>query len=196
MLNDQQVNLPAHYLSIKEASAKISFSMPSDLQTGCLLRTLVAAKPNGTYLELGTGTGLSLAWMVEGMTAQSTLITIDTSETYQAVAKVYFGKDKRVQFVSEDAANWITANRHKKFDLVFADAWPGKYELLNETLNMLNTGGLYIIDDMLPQPNWPAGHEKHVERLIKQIEANASLQITKLNWSTGIVIVTKNGILL
>lgn len=49
--------------------------MPSDLQTGSLLRTLVTSKPNGLFLELGTGTGLlysivlkqnkpySIAWM-------------------------------------------------------------------------------------------------------------------------------------
>lgn len=191
MLNDQQIITPANYSFIKEASAAIDFSMPSDLQTGCLLRTLVAAKPNGTFLELGTGTGLSLAWMVEAMTAHSTLVTIDTSDEYQQIAKSFYGNDTRIQFVCDDAAKWIVDNKHLKFDLIFADAWPGKYDLLEETLNMLTEGGFYIIDDMLPQPNWPEGHEKNVERLLEQLEADTSLQLTKLNWSTGIVIVTK-----
>lgn len=38
------------------------------------------------------------------------------------------------------------------FDLIFADAIPGKYEHLDETLALLRRGGLYVVDDMLPQP--------------------------------------------
>ena len=44
------------------------------------------------------------------------------------------------------------------FDLIFADAIPGKYEHLNETLALLRRGGLYVVDDMLPQPTWPKDH--------------------------------------
>jgi hypothetical protein len=31
---------------------------------------------------------------------------------------------------------------------------------------MLKPGGLYVIDDMLPQPNWPEGHAAKAEVLI------------------------------
>ena len=40
---------------------------------------------------------------------------------------------------------------------------PGKYDLFEETIDMLNNGGIYIIDDMLPQPNWPLGHDEKVK---------------------------------
>jgi predicted O-methyltransferase YrrM len=36
----------------------VGFTMASDAWTGALLRTLAAAKPGGSLLELGTGTGL------------------------------------------------------------------------------------------------------------------------------------------
>ena len=35
---------------------------------------------------------------------------------------------------------------------------------------MLNNGGFYIIDDMLPQPNWPEGHDDKVKHFISQLE--------------------------
>jgi predicted O-methyltransferase YrrM len=165
--------------------------MSSDLQTGSLLRTLVAAKPNGNFLELGTGTGLSLAWIVEAMDENSKVISIDTSKVCQAIAKKHFAADDRVNIICEDANVWIKANQHEKFDLIFADAWPGKYEALEETLALVKPGGLYIIDDMLHQPNWPTGHEKNAERLIEELESRTDIQLTKLNWSTGIVIVSK-----
>ena len=56
---------------------------------------------------------------------------------------------------------------------------------------MLNDGAFYIIDDMLPQANWPAGHEDKVSKLIEDIEKRKDLIITKQNWATGIIIAAK-----
>jgi hypothetical protein len=68
---------------------------------------------------------------------------------------------------------------------------PGKYDLFEETLRMLNKAGYYIIDDMLPQPNWPLGHDEKVKSLMDKLDERNDLVITKLNWSTGIVIAVK-----
>lgn len=188
---DTEIEIPKNYKSIQEDSNLINFSMPSDLKTGCLLRTLVTSKPSGYFLELGTGTGLSLAWIVEGMDKNSKIISIDNEEKYLLIAKKYFDNDKRVEIICEDGRNWIKNNQHKQFDLIFADTWPGKYDTLEEVLSMLKVGGLYIIDDMLSQPNWPDGHQDKVYRLIEYLDKRHDLRLTKLNWSTGIVIVSK-----
>jgi predicted O-methyltransferase YrrM len=190
-MNDNQIKLPKHYKNIQKASDAIQFSMPSDLQTGSLLRTLVASKPNGSFLELGTGTGLSLAWFMEAIDNQSIVISIDNSETYISIARAHFGNDSRLQLICEDANLWIKNNPDKKFDLIFADAWPGKYETLEATLALVKTGGFYIIDDMRQQPNWPAGHEDNVERLVNHLHTRKDIRLTVMNWSTGIIIVTK-----
>jgi predicted O-methyltransferase YrrM len=75
--------------------------------------------------------------------------------------------------------------------LIFADAWPGKYSEIEEVLTLLHHGGFYVIDDMSQQPNWPVGHEKNVERLIDYLENRSDLNLTKMNWSTGLVVCTK-----
>ena len=90
-----------------------------------------------------------------------------------------------------DAYEWIKDYKGEKFDFIFADAMPGKYDLFDETIGILKNGGLYIIDDMLPQPNWPSGHDEKAAAFINQLEERNDLLITKLNWSTGIIIVTK-----
>ncbi|MEN2486200.1 class I SAM-dependent methyltransferase [Flavobacterium sp. B11] len=187
---DTNIELPKSYSEIKTDSEKISFSMPSDLHTGSFLRTLVATKKDGHFLELGTGTGLSLAWMIEGMSKNSTLITIDNSSEYQRIAKKHI-QNPNVSFVCEDAENWILNYDNSKFDLIFADAWPGKYVVFDETLNLLKSGGIYLIDDMLPQPNWPLNHDKNVERLIQDLENRTDIQLTKMCWSTGLILITK-----
>ena len=134
--------------------------MLSDTHTGSLLRTLTRSKANGHILEIGTGTGLGLSWIIVGMDDQSTVISIDNDESYQAVARAFFEAESRVEFVCEDGEKWIQANRERKFDIIFADAWPGKYSLLDTTLAMLKKRRLYLIDDMLPQPTGPTDIRK------------------------------------
>ena len=165
--------------------------MPSDLQTGALLQTLAASKPTAALLEIGTGTGLATAWLLAGMDAASTLISIDSEATYQAIAHKHLGNDKRLQLVCTDAGEWLESKESGPFDLIFADAWPGKYANLDATLNRLKAGGIYVIDDMLPQPNWPAGHDKKVDELVSQLESRIDVQLVKLAWSTGIILVVR-----
>jgi predicted O-methyltransferase YrrM len=183
-------DIPVEYAGIAKATKDLSFNMASDLHTGSLLKTLAASKPGGRILELGTGSGLATSWIISGMDEDSTLFTIEINEVLLAIAQQNL-KDKRIRFVLEDGYTWLKEYRDEKFDLVFADAMPGKYDLFEEALSLLKVGGFYIIDDMLPQPNWPAGHAGRVEAFIKDIENRKDIIITKLNWSTGVIIAVK-----
>lgn len=191
MFTDAIHNVPAAYAAIESAGHAIAFSMPSDLQTGALLQTLVAAKPGARVLEIGTGTGLATAWLLAGMDDASTLLSIDNSPDFQAVANENLGHDARLTLLCTNAGNWLETNTNAQFDLIFADAWPGKYANLDAALNSLAKGGLYVIDDMLAQPNWPAGHEANVTKLVAELESRADIHLVKMAWSTGIMLVTK-----
>ncbi len=93
---------PKIYSEIEALSKEIEFSMPSDLYVGSLLKTLVTSKPNSNLLELGTGTGLSLSWMIDGMDSESRIISVDNDPKLTAIAKSYFGNDERVNIVCAD----------------------------------------------------------------------------------------------
>ena len=183
-------NIPMQYENIAEATRAIDFNMASDMQTGSLLKTLAASKPSGRILELGTGTGLATSWIIDGMDRESRLITIENNELLIDIARRALN-DTRVEFVLADGYEWLQRYSGKKFDLVFADAMPGKYELFEETIGLVRPGGFYMIDDMLPQSNWPEGHANKVERFIEELDKRNDIILTKLNWSTGIIIVTK-----
>jgi len=75
--------------------------------------------------------------------------------------------------------------------LVFADAWPGKYSEIDEVLDLIKVGGFYVIDDMKTQPNWPEGHQDNVNKLIVYLEEREDFSLTKMDWSTGIIVMTK-----
>ncbi|HEY5749997.1 MAG TPA: class I SAM-dependent methyltransferase [Chryseolinea sp.] len=183
--------LPKAYSQIEEATKASGFTMASDLLTGSLLGTLAASKPGGKFLEMGTGTGLSTSWLLNGMDQNATLISVDYDPKYLAIAEKFLGDDKRLSLVTADGGEWLDANNRLRFDFIFADTWHGKYLMLEETLAMLNKGGFYIIDDMLRQPNWPEGHHEKSVKLIAALEARQDLFLTKQVWSTGIIIAVK-----
>ncbi|MDN3635952.1 class I SAM-dependent methyltransferase, partial [Neolewinella lacunae] len=171
MLNNLNQKIPPTYLKIDQATKESGFTMASDILTCSLLKTLAAAKPAGKFLELGTGTGLSTAWILEGMDKNSTLISFDHDEKFLSIAQQYLGQDERLALVLSDGEDWVKNNLGQKFDYIFADTWHGKYLLLDEVLEMLNPGGLYIVDDMLPQSNWPEGHEEKAINFVKYLES-------------------------
>ena len=191
-MNDtENIKLPPQLPQIMSETARLNFTMASDLLTGCLLRTLAATYPAGNLLELGTGTGVATAWMLDGMDTEARLVSVEIDEAVIEVAKKCLGDDLRVTFVRADGGEWLRGAEPDQFDLIFADSWPGKYTHLDEALRSLKRGGLYVVDDMLPQPNWPDGHAQRADELISVLENRNDLIITKLNWSTGVIIGTK-----
>lgn len=183
-------DIPVQYESIAKATKALQFNMASDLYTGSLLKTLVASKPGGRFLELGTGSGLATSWMIDGMDKEARLITVENNELLLNIALEQL-KNERIAFVLADGYEWIKQYSGEGFDLIFADAMPGKYDLFEETIALVKKGGLYIIDDMLPQANWPEGHADRVNQFIAMLEKREDLKLTKMAWSTGIIIVTK-----
>ncbi len=191
MTEEINQHFPKAYSGIDEATKLSGFSMASDVLTCSLLRTLASSKPASKFLELGTGTGLSTAWILDGMDDDSTLTSIDFDAKFLEIAESFLGNDERLDLVCTDGADWVEANRDQNYDYIFADTWHGKYLMLDEVLAMLNKGGLYIIDDMMPQPNWPDGHHEKAIKLVDQLEKRNDLVLTKQVWATGIIVAVK-----
>jgi predicted O-methyltransferase YrrM len=187
----EYIRPPAALASILERTQALSFNMASEPRTGALLRTLAASKPSGCLLELGTGTGIATAWFLAGMDAGSTLISVDTDSQVQAVARECLGSDPRFSLVTEDGASFLRRQTPESFDLVFADAMPGKYEALDDALAVVKSGGFYIIDDMLPQPNWPEGHAEKVPVLLDRLTTDDRFVIVPMTWASGIVVAVR-----
>lgn len=183
--------MPIHYNDIDSATKASGFTMASDMLTCSLLRTLASSKRGGKFLELGTGTGLATSWILDGMDQNSSLISIDNDRSLLEIANRFLGNDPRVQLVFTDGGQWVKENLLNRFDYIFADTWHGKYLMLNEVLDMVKPGGFYIIDDMMPQPNWPDGHHEKAIRLIEYLDSRHDFVLTKQVWATGIVVAVK-----
>ena len=191
MIDSKITQQPKNYTTLLQKCEEIGFTMPSDIYIGTLLKSLVASKPNGRFLELGTGIGLSLAWMIEGMIGHSQIISVDNDHNLISTVSKIIGNRQNVHLICGDGSKWIKKYTDEKFDLIFADAWPGKYSDIDETLSLLRIGGIYIIDDMTTQANWPDGHQENVDSLIAYLEKQPDFTMTKMAWSTGVIIMTR-----
>jgi predicted O-methyltransferase YrrM len=169
----------------------IGFTMAAESRTGALLRALASTKPNCRFLELGTGTGVATAWILDGMDKRSCLTSVDTDSGAQSIAAEVLGEDDRLNLVAQDALAFLRHEKSESYDFVFADAIPGKYEGLDEALRVVRAGGLYVIDDMLPQPNWPLGHAEKADNLMAELAGIKQFVIALMAWSTGVVIAVK-----
>jgi predicted O-methyltransferase YrrM len=125
------------------------------------------------------------------MDATATLDSIDTDEAVVAVARRHLGSDRRVTFHVMDGAAFLRKEGLLPFDVIYADAWPGKFSDLDEALWLLRPGGVYVIDDLLPQANWPEGHAPKVPVLIDEIERRSEFSTVRLAWASGLMLVAR-----
>lgn len=165
--------------------------MASTPLVGAMLRTLAASKPGGRFLELGTGTGIATAWLLAGMDAGATLISVDNDGAVQQAARDCLGADERLTLTLSGGVEFLRGQAAESFDFVFADAMAGKYEGLDEALAIVKVGGFYVVDDMLPQPNWPEGHAAKVPVFMEKLAANSNVEVLPLDWASGVVVVVR-----
>lgn len=191
-MNDQEIRTkPAVLAAIQKDTEDLGFTMASEPKTGALLAALAASKPRGRLLELGTGTGLGTAWLLMGMDADARLETVDVDGDVAAVARRHLAADARVTFHVMDATEFIGSAAPGQFDLIYADAWPGKFSHLDQALSLLRAGGIYFIDDLLPQPSWPEAHAPRVRALIDALEHRTEFKTVKMSWASGLMLVVR-----
>lgn len=191
-MNDLDItDTPGVLDAVYRDSELAGFTMGSEPKTGSFLRALAASKPGGRFLELGTGTGIGTAWLLAGMDLSSHLDSVDSDPTVQEVARRHLGHDARVTFHVADGGTFLEQSRSQEFDFIYADAWPGKFSHLGLALSLLRTGGIYLVDDLLPQPNWPEGHAPKVPVLISELECQHGFVATKLAWASGLMILVR-----
>ncbi len=136
--------VPPQLPLIIEKTRALGFNMACENNVGALLRALAASKKGGWFLELGTGTGVGTTWLLDGMDEASKLTTVDISEEYQRVAREAFAGDARLEIVTRDGAQFLQMQRPGSFDLVFADAMPGKFVHLDPVFAWVRSGGFYF----------------------------------------------------
>ncbi len=143
-------------------------------------------------LELGTGLGLGVVYLLRGMSATATLVTVELDPVLSGIAQGEID-DPRVEFVVADGGEWLAAPARagESFDLVFADTWPGKFSDRDKALALVAPGGLYVVDDLVPQPSWPPDHQARVDVLTNELGELGGWTTVRIDDATGVMICTR-----
>lgn len=184
---DLKQKLNSKIEEIYKASQSLSFEANCDLDVANFAATL-ARGVGGNWLELGTG--LALLFLAETL-ADGRLDSVDNDPNVSKAAEAIIGTDKNINFIVQDGGSFLKDCKQGAYRFIFADAWPGKFSHLNEALKALEVGGLYLIDDLLPQVNWPPNHQPRVDALLSLLSETEKFALSYIDWGSGVAVVTK-----
>ncbi|WP_371623956.1 class I SAM-dependent methyltransferase [Streptomyces sp. NBC_01116] len=190
-MDDRPYFRPATLDALLADAARLGFAMSCQDRTGSLLATLAASKPGGHMVELGTGVGAGASWLLHGMRADAHLTSVETDLVCQAVAVDHLDHDTRLSFVTADAEAWLGSYAGPPLALAYVDCRPGKFHRLDDLIELLEPGGLYVVDDLVPQPTWPSGHQARVDDFLAHLPERSNLLGTAVTWSSGLLVGTR-----
>ncbi|MDA8032555.1 MAG: class I SAM-dependent methyltransferase [Actinomycetota bacterium] len=172
----------------REVAGELDFADACDDAVGALLATLVADLPAGArVLELGTGTGVGLAWCCSGLGSRRDVrivsVELDPSLHRRAARLAW---PPSVQLLQGDAVALLPTLG--AFALVFADAPGGKWEGLDRTVEAVAPGGVLVMDDMTPQPWWPPAHTEAIATVRSTLGADERLRVEELPVGSGVLL--------
>jgi len=133
-------------------------------ETGRLLAALAATR-SGTLAEFGTGTGVGTAWLRSGIRDGSRILTAELDPTLAEAAATIFADDDRVEVL---AADWSTLRDKGPFSLLFLDAREPKDSGADTIIDLVEAGGVVVLDDFTPCSSWPPVYEGRVDVLREQ----------------------------
>lgn len=134
--------------------------MASRNETGRLLATLAATR-TGTMAECGTGCGVGAAWLRTGAPPATRVLTAELDpDLAHGTMQMFAGDDIDVMH-----ADWSTLAEHAPFSLIFIDADSARTSPREQIVEMLETGGVIVLDDFTPESRWPPMTDGHVDTL-------------------------------
>ncbi|MDI3417268.1 O-methyltransferase [Streptomyces luteolus] len=153
--------IPSRVTTAEGIAADLGFGKSCIPEVGRLLRALAASKPDGLIAESGTGAGVGTAWLHSGLGAGARLVTVERDEELARRASAVFAGDPRVEVLTGD---WRLLEQHAPFDVFFCDGG-GKRDDPQAVVDLLAPGGVLVMDDFTPSPEWPPRFEGEVDEL-------------------------------
>ncbi|MEV7427264.1 O-methyltransferase [Streptomyces sp. NBC_01429] len=171
--------------------------------TGAALRLLAATLDAKSVAEIGTGTGVSGTYLLQGMRPDGVLTTVDTEPDRQQLARHAFRAagfaGNRARFIPGGALDVLPRLADGGYDLVFCDGDRlESLEYLAESLRLLRPGGLVCFEgvfangrtvDSSAQP----AEVLRVRELLRAVRESQELQSTLLPVGDGLLCAVRRG---
>ena len=134
-------------------------------ETGRLLAMLAATR-DGTMAEFGTGCGVGTAWLRSGVRGEKArIVTAELDPKLARAAAEIFEDDPQVEVRSAD---WSTLLDQGPFSLLFLDSGEPTEVGVDQVADLVEPGGLVVLDDFAPCEMWPPVTYGRVDTLREQ----------------------------
>ncbi len=134
-------------------------------ETGRLLAALAATR-GGTMAEFGTGCGVGTAWLRSGVRgASARILSAELDPKLAGAAAEIFTDDPQVEVL---AADWSTLLDKGPFSLLFLDSGEPTEAGVDAVADLLEPGGIVVLDDFTPCEVWPPVSYGRVDTLREQ----------------------------
>jgi predicted O-methyltransferase YrrM len=183
--------LPGSVRAAYERASSAGFQLACEAGVGRLLAALAAAVPGGgRVLEIGTGVGVGLAWLVHGLGARRDVqvVTVELDDQVQRTA-LSASWPPWVRFESGDGAQALGGLG--QFDLIFPDAPGGKIVGLGRTVAALRRGGVLVVDDMDLTRHDDEQLRSALAVVRHRLLGTAELACAELTFSSGVIVAVK-----
>ena len=147
-----------------DVSRRAGFAFFCRNETGRLLASLAATR-TGTLAEFGTGCGVGTAWLASGIREDARILTAELDPKLADGAAAIFRDDDRVEVL---AADWSTLLDKGPFSLLFLDSREPKDAGPDAIADLVEPGGVVVLDDFTPCSSWPPIADGRVDVLREQ----------------------------
>lgn len=142
---------PELVLAAKSLAERRDFNHSCTDETGRLLRILAGQVKEGKILEVGTGLGVGSSWMLSSIASGVQFISIDIDFKRADSVRKHI-RHPQAEFVDGD---WKEISDQGPFQFIFADAAIVKSVEAEKLFDLLEIGGLLLMDDFTPEEHWP-----------------------------------------
>ena len=184
-------NVPAGVAAAKRRAKDLLFTKSCEDDVGRLLAVLAASVPvGGRILDIGTGVGVSLAWLASGLGERTDveLVSIEGDQRLSHAANTWRWPS-HVRMLTADASEVLPDLG--TFDLVFADAAPIKYGPVEPMLVTLRAGAKLVIDDLQTGPRTTRQQHAEKDALRHGLRSRRDLHVMEFPWASGLILATR-----
>src|SRR4029078_12001917 len=121
-------------------------------------------RPRGaaTLYAFGTGGGVGTAWLRSGVRDGLRIVTAELDPKLAKAAAEIFEDDPQVEVV---AADWSTLFDKGPFSLLFLDSGKPSAVGPEKVWDLVEEGGIVVLDDFTPCEHWPPTYAGRVDTL-------------------------------
>jgi predicted O-methyltransferase YrrM len=188
---------PAALLEARQRGEEIA-AVPIGAGGGATLRFLAATLQARAVVEIGSGAGVSGVRLLEGMTPDGVLTSIDAEAEHQRVARAAYiaagYAPPRFRLITGRALDVLPRLTDSAYDLVFCDAAKSEYAAyLEEAIRLLRPGGIVAFDNALwhsrvPDPNARDTETVAVRELLRTVRDDERLVPLLLPVGDGLLV--------